>query len=66
MKRRCKGSDKPGAWTGFDCKLDAGHSGRCMPYQPPTVDEWRTMYAYISELREMNARQADALAKVQS
>jgi hypothetical protein len=53
---RCEGSDKPGHYTGFQCVLDAGHDGRCKPYQAPTVEEWRVMNATINRLaRELAA-----------
>ena len=52
---RCNGNQYPGAWTGFQCALDAGHAGKCRPYTPPTVDEWRAMLAMLDELRGMLA-----------
>jgi hypothetical protein len=35
------------------CALDVGHDGMCMPYYPPTVDEWRAMNAHIRRLGEL-------------
>lgn len=53
---RCEGSKTPGHYTGFQCRLDVGHTGGCIPYQAPTVEEWRVMNATINRLaRELAA-----------
>lgn len=57
MKPRCDGN-RPGVYlSGFICCLDADHDGRCRPYQPPTVDEWRARNAAEAEL-ERGLREA--------
>lgn len=42
---RCQGPAAHGAWRSFLCRLDSGHTGKCQPYTPPTVDEWRAVMA---------------------
>lgn len=57
MKPRCDGNRPGVCLSGFICCLDEGHDGRCKPYQPPTVDEWRARNAAEAEL-ERGLREA--------
>jgi len=66
--KRCAGKNAGGDFTSFDCALDEGHPGRCVAYQPPTVDQWREqvavgmlMAARIRELEALVAASVDAV-----
>lgn len=60
MSPRCQGQQAAGHWTGFQCVLDTGHKGHCVPYRAPTVDEWR---ATVSTNARLQA-EADALRAI--
>jgi len=56
MVKRCPGTKVDGHWTGFVCVLDEGHADRfCVPYVPPTVDEYRTILSMLAELDALRA-----------
>ena len=46
---RCQGKNV----RTFLCCLDADHDGPCMPYNPPTVDEWRETMVLNRRLAEL-------------
>jgi len=48
---RCPGNTTPIHIHSFQCVLDAGHDGRCKPYQAPTVDEFRALMAELGRVK---------------